>query len=180
MFGVEAREASLGLQDVLGMDEDIGRLPLESAERLMDVEAGIGERRALAGLMEAGLRSTLRLFLPDLNELSPTLGGSCTTAIRASIPELACDRTRCGSAHGLDGPLAPSATRWAAAGWRGISRRHRRCSRIWRNHRDSGSVHPFPAASEREHRTRKSPARRDPSPPGPVPWCADQRTYDAK
>lgn len=40
---------------------------------------------------------------------------SCVTAIRASIRELAGDRARCGSAHGVDGPMAPSATRWAAA-----------------------------------------------------------------
>src|SRR5271156_231386 len=50
MFGVEAGDASLGLERLLGVNEDVGRLSLEPAERLMDVEAGVGQRRALARL----------------------------------------------------------------------------------------------------------------------------------
>ena len=50
MLGVEAGEALLRLEDVLGVNEDIGRLPLESAERLVDMEAGVRQRRALARL----------------------------------------------------------------------------------------------------------------------------------
>ena len=50
MFGIEAGDTSLGLEGLLGVNEDVGRLPLETAERLMDVEAGVRQRRALAGL----------------------------------------------------------------------------------------------------------------------------------
>ena len=50
MLGIEAGDASLGLERLLGVNEDVGRLSLEPAERLMDVEAGVGQRCALARL----------------------------------------------------------------------------------------------------------------------------------
>jgi len=44
MLGVEPDDPTLGLQHLLGVDEDIRRLALETAERLMDVQARIGQR----------------------------------------------------------------------------------------------------------------------------------------
>ena len=43
MFGGEADDAPLGVEHVLGVNEDVGRLPLETAERLVDVKAGVRE-----------------------------------------------------------------------------------------------------------------------------------------
>jgi hypothetical protein len=74
-------------------------------------------------------------------------------------------------------PVAPLAAHWAAASELALISLRRR---IWRNPRDSGSVHPFQASSERERRIRKSPARRDPSPAGLVRWGANQQAGDAK
>ena len=56
MFGLEAHDASFSLE-LLSVNEDIGRLSLESAERLMDVEAGVRQRRALARLAAARARA---------------------------------------------------------------------------------------------------------------------------
>ena len=49
MLGVEPRHTLLGSQDFFGMDEHVRRLPLETARRLVDKDAGVGQGGTLAG-----------------------------------------------------------------------------------------------------------------------------------